>query len=95
MARSVCIWHVSLSDENWYDVFARDAKEAERIVRTIHYPDLNWREFRKEMKPKVTIVDPDRKMSVCHEGVGCLTKTAREWVRGEEPGPFTSNTYEG
>lgn len=94
MNEPVSIYDVTLSDGDWYYIFARSEKEALRIVIQFHYDDMRTREFRKTYSPVITKVLGKEKILVSCEEKGQRNWTAKRWCKGEKPGPFTSNTYE-
>lgn len=93
-AAPVVIWDVTLSDGNWYWVFARSKLEAVLVVQMAHYQSLSMDEFRKKYKPTLERIPDHRKLLVNDEEVSQQCRTARMWAKGKKPGTFVSNTYE-
>lgn len=90
---AVVLWSVVLCDGDWYWVFARSAEEAVQVVIAAHYETFTRQRFQRQYAPTVTQINNDDRL-VVNEEDGQKTKTAREWRRGQETGPFVSNTYE-
>lgn len=90
---SVAIWRVDLNDGDWYSVFSISRNHAIALVCENHYSDLTRREFENTYKPTVKKLPSDEVLTVCTER-GEEKKTAAEWLAGETPGLFSSNTYE-
>lgn len=91
---SVSIWHVLLSDGDWYKVFATSRDEAVEIVQSIHYDDISLDEFIRDFAPTVDLVPDGQRLVVNDEFHGTRKWTAKRWAKNEKPGPFTSNTYD-
>lgn len=90
----VRIYNASLTDANWYLVFAKSRAEALAIVRLSHYPDLTAAEFRRTLDPSAILVPDDQKILVNDEINGQQNWPAKRWAKHEASGLFCSNTYE-
>lgn len=86
------MWRITLNDGDWYCVFARSWRTALNLIHTNHY-DMKPVEFVEIYEPITRPVPDDEIMTVRCEN-GPETKTAGEWIVGEDVGLFCSNTYD-
>lgn len=91
--RAVVLWSVVLCDGDWYWIFARSAEEAVQVVIASHYDTFTRQRFQRQYAPTVRQIEDDERL-VVNEEDGQKTKTAGEWRRDQDTGPFVSNTYE-
>ena len=92
---SVGVYRITLSNGDWFCVFAHTSREALGIVQSNHFPDVSMKEFKQQERPVVKRVPDDEELLVDDEEFGQHKWTAKKWAAGEGPGLFCSNTYEG
>lgn len=92
--QDVVIWHIRLSNGDWYTVFAKHEKDALGLLVSVHYDNVDMLEFLETYKPTIRRVSDNEKMLVNCEDRGQRNWSAKRWAKGETLGMFTSNTYD-